>query len=129
VRLKLDENLTGSIALTLADYGHEVDSVRAEGLAGATDVQVARAAASAGQMLVTLDRDFADIREYPPGTHPGIIVVRVDPPRPSWVKAALTGLLAHHDLRELRGCLVIAQLGTVRIRRPPPERDPTDRPV
>jgi|GEM_PF-5428997 len=71
--------------------------------------------------ILTLDRDFADVREYPPDTRPGIIVVRVDPPQPSWVKGARTGLLAHHDLEYLRGCLVIAQLGTARIRRPPPK--------
>ena len=102
MRLKLDENISRTVALTLADYGHDIDTVPAEGLAGATDVQVALAAAGADKMLITLDRDFADVREYPPGTHPGIIVVRVDPPRPSLVKAALTGLLAHHDLDELR---------------------------
>jgi predicted nuclease of predicted toxin-antitoxin system len=119
VRLKLDENLSRAIAATLAEHGHDVDTVPDEGLAGGTDTQVAQAARDADRMLVTLDRDFADVREYPPGTHPGIIVVRVDPPRPSWVKAALTGLLAHHRLEDLRGCLVIVQLGAARIRRPP----------
>lgn len=117
MRFKLDENLSRDLAVTLAGSGHDVDTVPDENLAGATDPQVARAAVQADRMLITLDRDFADIRTYPPGSHPGIIVVRVDPPRPSRVKAALTGLLAHYNLEDLRGALVIVQLGAVRIRR------------
>jgi hypothetical protein len=33
------------------------------------------------------------------------------------IRAALDGLLAHNDLEDLQGCLVIVQLGAVRIRR------------
>jgi hypothetical protein len=27
-------------------------------------------------MILTLDRGFGDVRSYPPGSHPGIIVLR-----------------------------------------------------
>ena len=32
-----------------------------------------------GRILITLDLDFSDIRAYPPGTYPGIWVLR--PPK------------------------------------------------
>jgi predicted nuclease of predicted toxin-antitoxin system len=31
-----------------------------------------------GRFLVTSDKGFGDIRAYPPGTHPGILVLRPD---------------------------------------------------
>jgi len=95
-----------------------VDSVVAESLGGADDDFVAAAALREQRMLVSIDLDFADITRFPPGTHPGIVVLRVPEPRPSLITAALTGLLARHRLEELAGCTVIAQLGAVRIRRP-----------
>lgn len=118
MRLKLDENLGRGLVGLLADGGHDVDTVVDEGLAGADDDAVAQAARREQRMLVSLDVDFADIARFPPGSHPGIVVVRVTELRPSLIRAALSGLLARHRLDDLTGCTVIAQLGAVRIRRP-----------
>jgi predicted nuclease of predicted toxin-antitoxin system len=118
VKLKLDENLGRRLLPVLTDRGHAVDTVVDEGLGGADDGDVAIAAQREGRMLITLDLDFADIARFPPGSHPGMVVIRVPEPRPSLVTAALTGLLARHQLDDLVGCTVIAQLGGVRVRRP-----------
>jgi predicted nuclease of predicted toxin-antitoxin system len=117
VRLKLDENLGERLRPLLVGHGHDVDTVVEDGL-GADDEHVAVAAKREGRMLLTLDLDFSDITRFPPGGHPGIVVIRVPEPRPSLVTAALTGLLARHSLDNLAGCVVIAQLGAARIRRP-----------
>jgi predicted nuclease of predicted toxin-antitoxin system len=118
VRLKLDENLGRRLRPLLTEHGHDVDTVVDEGLGGADDDAVAAAAKREGRMLLTLDLDFSDIARFAPGSHPGIMVIRVPEPRPSLVTAALTGLLARHSLDDLAGCTVIAQLGGVRVRRP-----------
>jgi len=118
VRLKLDENLGRRLRPLLAAHGHDVDTVVNEGLGGADDNAVAAAAQREGRMLLTIDLDFADIARFAPGSHPGIVVIRVQEPRPSLVIAALTGLLARHTLDDLAGCTVIAQLGGIRVRRP-----------
>jgi len=102
----------------LIAHGNDVDTVVNEGLGGADDDHVSAAAKREGRMLLTLDLDFSDITRFPPGNHPGIVVSRVPEPRPSLVTAALTGLLARHSLDDLAGCVVIAQLGAARIRRP-----------
>ena len=78
MRLKLDENLPGDAAELLRALGHDVGTVVGEGLAGSPDGQVVSAAGREGRMLMTLDRGMADIRAYPPGSHPGIVVFRLD---------------------------------------------------
>jgi predicted nuclease of predicted toxin-antitoxin system len=83
VRIKLDQNLPDSVIDVLAGVGHDVDTVRDEGLRGAKDPAVLAGATAHDRLLVTLDRGLGDIRTFPPGTHAGVLVVRLDhqPPR------------------------------------------------
>ena len=48
-----------------------------EGLIGAPDHDVVAAATAAGRILISLDRGLGDIRAYPPGSHAGIVVLRL----------------------------------------------------
>jgi predicted nuclease of predicted toxin-antitoxin system len=77
VKFKLDENLPVSSAEALTGCGHDVDTVTAEGLTGAADPHVVAAAAGEARVLITLDRGLGDIRRYPPGSHAGIVVLRL----------------------------------------------------
>jgi predicted nuclease of predicted toxin-antitoxin system len=77
VKFKLDENVSAEAARALALRGYDVDTVASEGLAGKLDPDVVAAATRAGRVLVTQDLDFADIRQYRPGTHPGLILLRL----------------------------------------------------
>jgi predicted nuclease of predicted toxin-antitoxin system len=76
VKVKLDENMPRSASQVLIAAEHDVDTVVEENLAGATDPQVVAAAATAGRLLITLDRGLGDVRTYPPGSHAGILVLR-----------------------------------------------------
>ena len=76
MRIKLDENLPRSAGKVLAAAGHEADSVHDEGLAGHGDEAVFRAVQQDRRVLMTLDRDFSDIRTYPTTHSPGVIVLR-----------------------------------------------------
>jgi hypothetical protein len=64
---------------------------------------------------------FADIRSYPPGQHPGVLLLRLNDQRPSAVSTALAALLQDYDLDTLAGCIVIVQATAVRVRRPDPD--------
>lgn len=77
MKFTLDENLPASSASALISSGHDVDTVIDEDLAGAPDTDVVAAATAAGRILISLDRGLGDIRTYPPGTHAGIIVLRL----------------------------------------------------
>ena len=70
-------------------------------------------------MLLTLDLDFSDLRKYPPGAHPGIILFR---PRAYGVCAVtrfVKRFVLETDLSQLAGCLVVVDSARVRVRRPP----------
>jgi predicted nuclease of predicted toxin-antitoxin system len=118
VRLKFDENLPADAAAIARSAGFEVEAVVDEGLAGAPDGEVVGAATREGRLLVTLDRGLADIRLHPPGTHAGILVLRVTDQRPRAVVGALVGALAGLDLDDVGGCNVVVQGDEARIRRP-----------
>lgn len=53
-----------------------MESAESEALAGATDQAVLAACTAEDRLLVALDLDFSDIREYAPGSHKGIWVLR-----------------------------------------------------
>jgi hypothetical protein len=79
MKLKLDQNLSQSLRDELTKLKHDVDTVVAEGLSGADDRTVINASRSADRLLLTLDRDFLDLNQYPPQRHSGVVVFR--PPR------------------------------------------------
>lgn len=80
MNLKLDENLPESLAKDLARFNHDVDTVRIEGLAGQSDPDVWKGAQNSGRFLITQDLDFPDVRRFVPGTHHGLMLVRLVAP-------------------------------------------------
>jgi predicted nuclease of predicted toxin-antitoxin system len=46
-------------------------------IAGSPDPDVLAAAQSLNAILITGDRDFLDLRDFPVGTHSGIVVLRI----------------------------------------------------
>ena len=76
MKLKLDENLDVRLAVILRQAGHEVTTVRDQGLAGIDDKELYRHCVSEARTLVTLDLDFANVLRYPPESGSGIIVLR-----------------------------------------------------
>ena len=102
----------------LAAVGHDVQTCAQEGIAGMGDPAIARHAAGESRILITFDLDFADIREYPPGSYPGIVVLRLNDPDISSAQMALARLLATVDEGDFSGTLIIVGDQRIRIRRP-----------
>ena len=98
MKVKLDENLPVSAASIFAEAGHDVDTVEDEGLAGCDDPTVARAATDEQRLVVTLDRGFGDVQRYPPGSHAGILVLRVDDQSAASIRHALNTVVAATEL-------------------------------
>lgn len=76
MKFKLDENLPELVRESLSALGHDAHTVADEGLAGTQDETVLKACVAEDRILLTLDLDFSDIRAYPPGSYPGIWILR-----------------------------------------------------
>ena len=119
MRVKLDENLPARLADVLADLGHDADTASAEGLKGRDDPTVWRAAQSEDRFLVTQDLHFSDVRAYEPGTHAGVLLVRLrDPGRRALIER-VRAIFEAEDVSGWTGCLVVATDRKIRVRRPP----------
>ena len=118
MRIKLDENLPTRLVLVLTTLGHDVDTVPSERIAGKNDDVVWLAAQSGQRFLVTQDLDFSDIRRYAPGTHHGLLLVRLPQPGRMALFERISTLFEVEDVESWGGCLVTATPHKVRIRRP-----------
>jgi len=118
VKIKLDENLPDRLVSILTGLAHDVDTVRGEQLTGRADPDVWSAAQAAERFLITQDLDFSDVRRYTPGTHAGLLLVRLTRPgRNAWFERVST-LFQTEKVEEWIGCLVVATEQKIRIRRP-----------
>ena len=119
MRLKLDENLSRHLKQVLASLRHDVTTAGEENLLSQPDTVVGRAAKSEARMLLTLDVEFGDLRKYPPGSYPGIVLFRPRSLGPLAVNGFVREFVAGTDLCWLEGCVVVVEPLRVRVRRPP----------
>ena len=80
MKFKLDENLGPQERDLLRAAGHDVDTVRQEGLGGANDQAVFDACVTAGRALITLDRGFGNVLRFPPKSSFGIVILELPHP-------------------------------------------------
>ncbi len=116
MKVKLDENVTAHLVELLAAAGHQVDTVGDEGLVGATDADVWAACQSEGRLLLTFDVGFGDVRAYRPGSHAGVVLLRLQDQRPAAVVDVVRRFLIDHELDNVAGSLVVVSEDRVRIR-------------
>lgn len=118
MKIKLDENLHVALVEVFKAGNHDVETVADEDMLGAEDATVCHAATAENRLIITLDGGFADLRTYPPDTHAGILVRRLDDHSLPGTKAALERVLDEIALVELAGCVAVFRDGGLRIRRP-----------
>ena len=118
MKIKLDENLPERLVSELEALGHDVDTVPSEHLAGRDDNEVWHAAQAVNRFLITQDLDFSDVRRFTPGTHAGLLLVRMAQPGRNALASRVAMLFATEHVDEWRACLVVATEHKVRVRRP-----------
>jgi predicted nuclease of predicted toxin-antitoxin system len=117
MKIKLDENLPASLVGILSKLGHDSDTVPSENLAGESDDQVWQAVQRAGRFLVTQDLDFSDIRRYRPGTHHGLLLVRLHAPGRNALVMRVQSVFESEDVTQWESCFVVVTDHKIRIRR------------
>jgi len=123
MKVKLDENLPLRIAIELRARSHEVQTVGEEGLTGRADADIWQASQHEGRILITQDLDFSDSRKFQPGTHHGIVVIRLRSPSRQNLIARANELFDTEDVSGWGGCFVVVTERKIRIRRPDPSRN------
>jgi predicted nuclease of predicted toxin-antitoxin system len=118
-RLKVDENLPDEIAELLNDRGHDAVTVADQGWEGLPDGELWRRIQAEGRWIVTADKAFADLRRFPPGTHAGVILLRlVRETRRDYSRIA--GMAVEKvELDDAVGAVIVVNDRGVRVRRAP----------
>ena len=124
MKIKLDEHLPDRLVAVLTGRAHDVDTVRGEQLTGRADPDVWSAAQAAQRFLITQDLDFSDMRRYTPGTHAGLLLVRLMRPGRNALFERVSTVFQTEKVEEWTGCLVVATEQKIRVRRP---AQPTER--
>ncbi len=127
IKVKLDEDLSPMVAGPMQAAGYEVYGVVEQGWGGAKDDELWPGVVAEGAFFVTGDKGFGDVRSYPPGTHPGILLLRPDRESIVDYRALIETVVRDHSLGDLTGAIAVATPRGIRIRRPPktdPDREP-----
>ena len=118
LKIKLDENLGKTAQKVLRDAGYKAERPSDEGISGYTDEKIWEFVCKEKFFFITLDTDFSDIRKFPPGSHPGILILRLINQSRESIKSVLVKIIKECPIETLKGCLTVADESHTRIRRP-----------
>jgi predicted nuclease of predicted toxin-antitoxin system len=115
MKIKLDENLPLRLANSLKELGHDVHVVQDELLVGHADSEIWEAAQRESRCLITQDLDFSDSRKFVPGSHHGILLVRLRSPNRRNLIERIVELFQKESVGEWAGCFIAATERKIRI--------------
>ena len=118
MRIKLDENLPESLLASLASQGHDVDNVRMEGLNGRPDPDVWQSAQASQRSLITQDMDFSNMKKFTPGTHHGLLLLRLRLPGRIALARRVLDIFQSEDVTSWARCFVLVTDWKIRVHRP-----------
>jgi predicted nuclease of predicted toxin-antitoxin system len=124
MKIKLDENLPLRLATLLNKLGHDVHTVHDEMLLGSADTEIWEATQKESRFLITQDLDFSDLRKFAPGSHHGILLVRLRSPNRRDLIQRVRDLFTKENVGEWGGCFVVATERKVRVLRPQSRQNP-----
>jgi predicted nuclease of predicted toxin-antitoxin system len=114
----LDEDLHRSLRTALKRLGHEVFDIRDYGLRGKSDKEIFEFAQQQKAVLFSGDLGFANIIEFPLGSHFGIAILRFPNEMPTnSINQAVRSLMGKISKEDFEGNLIIFSPMRIRIRR------------
>lgn len=119
MKIKLDENLPVSLSTVLHNLAHDVHTVTQEHLSSRSDRDIWEAAQSERRFLITQDLDFSDLRRFAPGTHCGLLLVRLRSPDRQTLLHRVPQMFPHEDVNGWARCFVVATDRKIQVIRPP----------
>ena len=119
MKIKLDKNLPFSLAILLRSLGHDVHTAQDESLTGHSDRETWEAAQKESRFLITQDLDFSDLRQFAPGSHHGILLVRLRSPSRGNLAGRVAEVFQTENIAEWAGCFVVATERKIRLLKAP----------
>lgn len=119
MKIKLDENFPLRLAILLKDLGHDAHTLHDEFLVGHPDREIWEATQKESRFLITQDLDFSDLRQFAPGSHHGMLLVRLRSPNRSDLIERVGELFQKENASEWAGCFVVATERKIRVLKPP----------
>jgi predicted nuclease of predicted toxin-antitoxin system len=86
-----------------------------ERLVGHADEEIWAATQKESRFLITQDLDFSDLRQFAPGSHHGILLVRLQSPDRRTLIERISELFQTEDVGEWTGCFVVAIERKIRV--------------
>lgn len=117
MHIKVDEDLPPLIAEWLRERGYKASTVVEQEMGGWKDAPLWAAVQQAGDFLLTADKGFGNIRDFPPGSHNGVLLPRPDEDGIRPILELVSIVLAQVDLNELSQTIAVATPRGLRIRR------------
>lgn len=102
----------------MPELGHDTDTVPQEGLTGRPDNDIWTAAQAAERFFITQDLDFSDIRRFAPGTHYGLLLVRLRAPGRDALARRVQGVFQTELVGTWKRAFVVVTDHKLRVRRP-----------
>jgi len=118
MKVKLDENLPLRLAPILTTLGHDVHTTGQEGLSGHSDQEIWDTAQRESRFLIIQDMDFSDSRQFAPGSHCGILLIRLRSPSRRDLIERVSALFENENVSEWDSCFVVATERKLRILKP-----------
>ncbi len=112
-----DANIFLSMIQGLRALGHDVFDLKEESLEKLTDTEVYTLAREKNRILITMDKDFSSIILYPPGEHPGIIIVRLYRLKIDQATSLFLDAIKRLKAEDMHGHLVIIDPVKIRVRK------------
>ena len=116
MHFKLDENIPLQLGRMLKSKGYSVSSVFSEKICGIKDKELLKICKENDYILITLDKDFANIQAYPPSKHKGIILIRLKSQGSHSIINCFERFMAQVPLLRAKNTLIIIEEENIRIR-------------
>jgi hypothetical protein len=107
LKIKLDENIPATLSEILPQQGHDVDTVADENLTGRDDRTVWEAAQTEKRFFITQDLDFSDLRDFPPNSHGGLLLLRFRFPGRKAIKKRVKAVFTTQNVENWPGKFIV----------------------
>jgi len=119
MKIKLDENIPNLLVDDLRELGHDALSVFQQGMKGVSDFELWNNLQREQRFLITQDLDFSDVNKYLPGTHAGLLLVRLREPGRIKIRQKVRDLFASEvSLKNWYGAFVVLTDHKLRVKLP-----------